>query len=757
VGMLGVSFETSSSALIAQIPNALSVFAEGVEGFLSSARNVNTSLSPRLSCMDDVSSNMEARWDQGETFYKSISSAHASGGYGKPDIRFLPDGTLLNAELNIMNLRRGMQGSSSQLQWEKIGAWRSWEEEGLDIQDIVWPGESHVPPQGVPEKFHISIGFLEEPPFINLARPDHVTGRCNVDRGIRCRVRPRTNETTVDKKNMTQDEFQCCSGFCIDLLAKMAEDLQFEFDLVRVEDPKWGTLVNGKWNGLMAALVAKKFDMVLTSLKINAEREAVVDFTAPFLESGTSILVAKRTGIISPTAFLEPFSVASWLITAFAAVQLSALIIFLFEWLSPSGYNMKFAPAPDHKFSLFRTYWLVWALLFQAPVQMDCPRAFTARFMASVWALFAVVFLAIYTANLAAFMITREEWDQFTGLDDPRLSNPQSLKPALKFGTVPWTYSENAIKKHFPNMHLHMKTFNELNVLDGVNAVKRGDLHAFIYDGTVLEYLVGQDDECRLLTVGSWYAMTGYGVAFPRNSKYFTSFNKKIMDYSENGDLERLRRFWLTGTCNPKKEEKRSSEPLAPEQFLSAFFLLMCGVLLAAGLCSFEHFYFKYVRNKVEKTDKAGCCALISLSVGKSLTFRGTVYEASQLMKNHKCSDPVCDTQLWRVRHELDVAKLRLTKLQGQLKSCGITAAPPHTKPFNFQPTTNRSNNNSFPSLTSIGLKEEKHEEEEEENSLLEQFSDTEGEEEEEIIEKCRSIISGRGVPQEMTELETVL
>ena len=57
------------------------------------------------------------------------------------------------------------------------------------IQDIVWPGESHVPPQGVPEKFHISIGFLEEPPFINLARPDHVTGKCNVDRGIRCWVK----------------------------------------------------------------------------------------------------------------------------------------------------------------------------------------------------------------------------------------------------------------------------------------------------------------------------------------------------------------------------------------------------------------------------------------------------------------------------------------------------------------------------------------------------------------------------------------
>lgn len=92
--------------------------------------------------------------------------------------------------------------------------------------------------------------------------------------------------------------------------------------------------------------------------------------------------------------------------------------------------------------------------------------------MSNVWATFAVVFLAIYTANLAAFMITREEYYDFTGLEDRRLANPLSSDPPIRFGTIPHGNTEAVLKQNKPKMQKYMAQFNRSSSTEGVNAVK---------------------------------------------------------------------------------------------------------------------------------------------------------------------------------------------------------------------------------------------------------------------------------------------
>lgn len=101
--------------------------------------------------------------------------------------------------------------------------------------------------------------------------------------------------------------------------------------------------------------------------------------------------------------------------------------------------------------------------------------------------MFAVVFLAIYTANLAAFMITREEFFDFTGIDDPRLARPTSYKPMIKFGTVPWTHTGSTLAKYFKEMYAYMRNYNKNSVAEGIEAVINGYVtlhfsHCFVDD-----------------------------------------------------------------------------------------------------------------------------------------------------------------------------------------------------------------------------------------------------------------------------------
>ncbi|XGW05734.1 hypothetical protein V3C99_016246, partial [Haemonchus contortus] len=581
--------------------------------------NQSMSLESTASCKDE---DGPPSWSDGDKIYELMKMAfvkgnpfHVDDGHDSFFYTFNKYGKLKNSMLQISNLRKNPKGG---LYWDKVGIFTNNE---LRMADVEWPGDKANPPQGTADKFHVKVVTLHEPPFIIVSDVDPDTGRCPGNQGSICDWGD--EEIDVPGEGMKNHTlWKCCSGYCVDLLNKLANDIGFTYTLYKVRDEKWGLKTENGWNGLIADLINNKADMCVTSLKLNSERARDIDFSLPFLETGIAIIVKIRSGVLSPTAFLEPFEYSTWVIILLVSIQGAALSIFIFEWVSPYSFNMGKYPPPDHKFSLCRSYWLVWATLFSASVSTDVPKSTVSRCMALVWAAFGLTFLAVYTANLAAFMITRVQFYDLSGIHDPLLSHPDMHQPPFRYGTVDGGNTHETMKRNWKKMHEYVKKnhFFRDNISAGVDAVRNEELDAFVYDAVVLDYWAGKDANCELMMVGKWASMTGYGIGFPKNSPYTAMVNQYMLQYQQKGDLERLANFWLTGACSPDSHGQTHSAPLGIENFLSAFFLLAGGIIFSVIVLGCEFFFIRHLRKPLQRIDPNGWCGIISMAMGKSLT-----------------------------------------------------------------------------------------------------------------------------------------
>ncbi|XP_032183884.1 glutamate receptor ionotropic, NMDA 2A isoform X1 [Mustela erminea] len=570
-GLISVSYDDWDYSLEARVRDGLGILTTAAYSMLE-----------KFSYIPEAKASCYGQTEKLDTPPHTLHQFMVNVTWDGKDLSFTEEGYQVHPRLVVIVLNKDRE-------WEKVG---KWENQTLSLRHAVWPRYKSFS-DCEPDDNHLSIVTLEEAPFVIVEDIDPLTETC-VRNTVPCRKFVRINNSTNEGMNVKK----CCKGFCIDILKKLSRTVKFTYDLYLVTNGKHGKKVNNVWNGMIGEVVYQRAVMAVGSLTINEERSEVVDFSVPFVETGISVMVSRSNGTVSPSAFLEPFSASVWVMMFVMLLIVSAIAVFVFEYFSPVGYNRNLAKgkAPHGpSFTIGKAIWLLWGLVFNNSVPVQNPKGTTSKIMVSVWAFFAVIFLASYTANLAAFMIQEEFVDQVTGLSDKKFQRPHDYSPPFRFGTVPNGSTERNIRNNYPYMHQYMTKFNQKGVEDALVSLKTGKLDAFIYDAAVLNYKAGRDEGCKLVTIGSGYifATTGYGIALQKGSPWKRQIDLALLQFVGDGEMEELETLWLTGICHNEKNEVMSSQ-LDIDNMAGVFYMLAAAMALSLITFIWEHlFYWK--------------------------------------------------------------------------------------------------------------------------------------------------------------------
>uniref|UniRef100_A0AAN0LJ07 Glutamate [NMDA] receptor subunit 1 n=1 Tax=Polyphagotarsonemus latus TaxID=1204166 RepID=A0AAN0LJ07_9ACAR len=729
-GVLATKLSSKASQERSHIKDAVRLITNSLKKLTNEIENIASNSPP-----SDCNTTSYQNWGLGLKMLQLLRSEVINNG-STGRLAFDYKGDRLETEYEIVNIQYQKTNTDTKIEKKIVGLYyhnnlANMTQLQVNLSDIKWPGGVQEQPLGYFVPTHLNIVTLPEQPFVekrkvllkdkskeydlqqnikdnyfnnnvNQIKMHHITNDSlnlnsinNLNKFLtinntetpdyllvqrstsKLQYLCKSNEVHCPHYNQTTEttDHYCCSGYCIDLLLRIADALNFTFNLYQVQDLSYGSkkyLENRvEWNGLIGELLSKRADMAIGTLTINPERAKVIDFSKPFKYQGIGMLqlrVSKGTRLAS---FLQPFHGNLWILVLFS-VHVVGLVLFLLDRLSPFGQskfdeNNEFNESDtcvntdidnsktrassslaqqqtsqninsflkrkqsalsslhnlftsiddscghdeepgERPLTLSGAIWFSWGVLLNSGVGEKTPRSFSARVLGMVWAGFAMIVVASYTANLTAFLVLDSSETQIQNLDDARLRNPAE---GFTYGTV----KDSNVDLYFrgqivlSNMYRLMEENNRATAQEAIDAVKKGDMNVFFWDSPRLEYEASRD--CDLVISGETFGRSGYGIALQKNSFWTERVTLQILRLIESGFMETLDNKWILRTdkqCD--KDLEGFPTTLGLENMAGVFKLVGVGILVSCGLIFIEITYKRKRLNRIRSLTSAKRCAL---------------------------------------------------------------------------------------------------------------------------------------------------
>lgn len=291
--------------------------------------------------------------------------------------------------------------------WVQLGKWTA---EGLSFQ----PNQlSNSKEKSISETTRLRAAVVEYPPLTMKANFDENNG---CFQGLECK------KYIGNTEDFTK---HCCYGLAIDVLRYVASQLQFEPLVYFVRDGNYGAknTTADTWNGIVRDIVDKEADIAI-DLMANEARSEVIDFSLRWTHAGLALLVLVGQKQVDKLdfSFFHPFTTYLW-ISIIGVVNIFLGVLWLADRISPYGHHRSRRTGFRDGFDLSGSMWYCWGICFDNQFVDARPRSFSARAMTVVLAIFALMCVTSYTANLTAHLLFDDTIPDVTGIRDPKVRN----------------------------------------------------------------------------------------------------------------------------------------------------------------------------------------------------------------------------------------------------------------------------------------------------------------------------------------------
>lgn len=314
-----------------------------------------------------------------------------------------------------------------------------------------------------------------------------------------------------------KDEDGNWQGIAVELWRHVARDLGLRFEFQEMPIPD-----------LLAAIERRELIALVTAVA-SAEREQVMDLSHPYYRSGLAIAV--RAGPVDvdwPWLLGKLFSWTLLKIVSLvlALLLLAATLVWLFERRdNPAHFSRR--PLQGIGDGLW------WAAVTLTTVGYGdkAPTTRWGRGVGVAWMLVAVVLMALFTAQITSVLTV----SRLAG----RLRGPADL-PNVRVGTMQDSLPQAQLRAKFGVTAAGYRGFTE-----GLDALDRGDIDAFVAVEPVLRYEIANSYPARLAVIGRPFLHGDYVFAMPPNSQIRKAINQSLLAYVNTDEWRELLRQYL--------------------------------------------------------------------------------------------------------------------------------------------------------------------------------------------------------------------